>query len=232
MIASWWNNLINSKSKAILASGAILLFIVLILTLFFETKIRFLEQNPTDSVSRNDTHISYSKPTEKTVLLDIKEYVSFYSEQIAKTTDHSDRIQMKLLERAQKLTKKELSNLSQIFWTSTNGDERSLSLYLLAHTSNPDVIENLEKIVMELPELNDEHQGIENQAFQAMAVEGIAQFEDKNLAIKSLENLIQNSKSPWVQDRATRSLLALQGKVPSIETQDRQALKNLLNKKK
>lgn len=133
--------------------------------------------------------------------------------------------------QASKLSGTEIKALSSKSTDSTlNGDERALSVYLLALNQSIAVVPELTSIALTpwSNQLNPRQQE-EEQVIRALAIEGLER-SPTSLARVSLQKIVNQSASPFLVDRAHRAILSRDGAVSSLEDQDNQALSELLKK--
>lgn len=112
-------------------------------------------------------------------------------------------------------------------------DERFLAVMLLAWTGKAETSQLLEDIAASEvdPYLSPGRQGDFETALRMKAVEGIEELPIGSFAHqKHLQNIIYKSSNAHVVDRAQRSLWAAQGKADLPQTQDEDAMWELLKK--
>lgn len=149
-------------------------------------------------------------------------------------TDEPELVDQQISTLAQSLSSEELSKVKQIvFDRSKSGDERLLAAELLSRSANPVAIPLLKEIASASAKKFSKTEMIQQEfrAIQVLAIEGIGNKPDNQaLAQTTLQDLIKKTEDPLLADRIHRTLWALQGKAPSPEKQDEQALQKVLNK--
>lgn len=158
------------------------------------------------------------------------------TEQMSSLTDDPESIDQQISDFAQAMNVHQLKDLlTTIFSKQTNGDEKLLATELLARSPLLESIDYLKTVVTTPP--NEVHGNPylqqEHRALQMLAVEGIAQkFNHETEAQRALEGLTRSVEDSHLLDRIHRSLWAVQGRAPSPEEQDREALQTLLERAK
>jgi len=116
---------------------------------------------------------------------------------------------------------------------SINGDERFLSIYLLAYNGKDISLDSLQNIALSLvPAPESQNQGLRDLEIQirAQAIEGLSRFYGNERAKAILEKAAEMQNEAFLRDRANRALYSWRTQ-NSIENQDKTALEKLLYKK-
>lgn len=109
----------------------------------------------------------------------------------------------------------------------SNGDERAMAIELLTRNQTPEAAEMLKNYsISDSP--NGNLKSDEDIVFKAQAIEGLAGYQDRNLAISYLNEISQKTNYSFLQDRVRRAQSALKNEGPTIETQDLEALKKIV----
>lgn len=110
---------------------------------------------------------------------------------------------------------------------SNAGDDRALAIELLSRSQTPEAAEILKNYT--ITEMNDV--GVDkNQelVFKAQAIEGLAGFQDENIALSYLNEISQKTDYSFLQDRTRRAQAAIKNEAPAVEKQDLDALKKIV----
>lgn len=116
--------------------------------------------------------------------------------------------------------------------TDQDGDQRAMAVELLSRNKTPEALQALQDFV--IYHQTDGSTGWSRQrefesVLRAQAIEGIAAYPKKELALSSLNSLSQHVSESFLRDRIARSGEYLRhGKTDPIEKQDENALKKLV----
>lgn len=163
---------------------------------------------------------------------DWNEHFGELASQMSELTYSPEAIDQDLSDFADKLTLEQLSNLvNTVTSRAKTGDERLLAAELLARSPLIESIELLAKIITTSAESISDTPAVQEEfrAIQMLAIEGISQKATyPKESVEALQNLATTVDNSQMHDRIVRSLWALQGKAPSLEEQDREALTKML----
>lgn len=109
----------------------------------------------------------------------------------------------------------------------SNGDERALAIELLTRNQTPEAAEILKNYSLSDSTTGNLKSG-EDIIFKAQAIEGLAGYQDRNLAISYLNEISRKTNYSFLQDRVRRAQASLKNEGPTIETQDLEALKKIV----
>jgi hypothetical protein len=144
---------------------------------------------------------------------------------IAQLNDRPEEVQKRLKELADKMQESDVSSLQQnALNPNLNGDQRFLSVYILGESALTKAQESLEAIATApIPETHEGRMTAQEEIIRGHAVESIRHAE-------TLKRVLARSDNAFINDRAQRNLLYLEGKASSPEQQDQEALTQLLKK--
>lgn len=151
--------------------------------------------------------------------------VSEEAASMSQLNDHPEEVQKRLKDLADKMQEADVPSLQQnALNPSLNGDQRFLSVYILGESSLAKAQESLEAIATTpIPETREGRLATQEEIIRGHAVESIRRVE-------VLKRVLARSDNNFINDRAQRNLLYLEGKASSPEQQDQKALTQLLNK--
>ncbi len=109
----------------------------------------------------------------------------------------------------------------------SNGDERAMAIELLTRNQTAEAAEILKNYTLSDSTTGNLKSG-EDIVFKAQAIEGLAGYQDRNLAISYLNEISRKTNYSFLQDRVRRAQSALKNEGPTIETQDLEALKKIV----
>lgn len=151
--------------------------------------------------------------------------VSQETESMSQLNDHPEEVQKRLKDLADKMQESDVPSLQQnALNPNLNGDQRFLSVYILGESTLAKAQESLEAIATTpIPDTHEGRLATQEEIIRGHAVESIRQTE-------SLKRVLAHSDNNFINDRAQRNLLYLEGKASSPEQQDQAALTQLLKK--
>ncbi len=144
---------------------------------------------------------------------------------MSQMNDHPEEVQKRLKALADKMKESDVSRLQQnALNPNLNGDQRFLSVYILGESTLAKAQESLEAIATaSIPETHEGRLTTQEEIIRGQAVESIRQVD-------TLKRVLAHSDNTFINDRAQRNLLYLEGKASSPEQQDQEALTRLLKK--
>jgi len=144
---------------------------------------------------------------------------------ISQLNDRPEDVEKRLKELAGKMQESDVSSLqAKALNPNLNGDQRFLSVYILGESTLQKAQESLVAIATApIPDMHEERMLTQEEVIRGQAVESLRQTE-------SLKRVLAHSDNSFINDRAQRNLLYLEGKASSPEQQDREALTQLLKK--
>lgn len=144
---------------------------------------------------------------------------------MSQLNDHPEEVQKRLKELAEKMQESDVPSLQQnALNPNLNGDQRFLSVYILGESTLAKAQESLEAIATApIPETHEGRLTTQEEIIRGQAVESIRQAD-------TLKRVLARSDNTFINDRAQRNLLYLEGKASSPEQQDQEALTQLLKK--
>lgn len=131
---------------------------------------------------------------------------------------------------AKKLSPKELKRLADIMVDrKADEDQRALAIQLVARNQTVASLKELEDFVLHKKGYSFFNRKDELETvLKAQAIEGIAAFPQKDLAISSLTSLDPKIDESFLKDRIKRSMAVLQNQVEKSEDVDTDALQKLV----
>ena len=160
----------------------------------------------------------------------LTEKLNQVSAEIGKLQSDPDEAEQKIRLMASALTVTDLNSLSNVISDKKAvGDQRAMAVELLSRHHSIEALKKLEQFVQDH---DDSATWSREQEFEsvlrAQAVEGIAAFPQKDLAITSLIQLNPKVSESFLKDRISRSVASLKNQAPSTEKQDDEALEKLV----
>lgn len=144
---------------------------------------------------------------------------------VAQLNDHPEEVQQRLKDLADKMQDVDVPVLQKdALNPNLNGDQRFMSVYILGESALAKAQESLEAIaVAPIPNVRDARLMSQEEIIRGQAVESIRHPE-------TLKRVLAQTDNGFINDRAQRNLLYLEGKASSPEQQDKEALTQLLKK--
>lgn len=152
------------------------------------------------------------------------------SAEIGKLQSSPDEAEQKIRLIAAALTARDLNSLSNVINDKKAvGDQRAMAVELLSRHHSVEALKKLEQFVQDHDDSSTWSREREFESvLRAQAVEGIAAFPQKDLAITSLTQLNPKVSESFLKDRISRSVAGLKNQAPSAEKQDNEALEKLV----
>jgi hypothetical protein len=143
-----------------------------------------------------------------------------------------DKTQRELERLAASLTPLQIEFLKQrTLSTRVDGDERSLSVYLLSLSPQDGILETLTEIaVSPLPSTSNDRVLTFEETLRATAIDGILRRADQHASEEKMKEINGKTDSVFLKDWVARGLAYLHGAAASPEEQAHQALMKLLKK--
>jgi len=148
------------------------------------------------------------------------------AETISQLNDHPEEVQKRLKDLANQMRDADVETLQKsALNASLKGDERFLSVYILAESNLPKAQESLEAIATApIPKMQEARLTNQEEILRVQAVESLRQAD-------SIKRVLAQTDNSYISDRAQRNLAYREKKVSSSpEQQDQAALTQLLNK--
>jgi hypothetical protein len=152
--------------------------------------------------------------------------------QMAQLQNDPEAVQTRLKLLAREMTSQDVDGLYEIISDDQkDGDQRALAIELLSLKNNTASLLALQNFVGNNNNINgtkwDRKRELET-VLRAQAVESIATFPQKEIAISTLSFLQNKVDEKFLSDRIARAASSLNNGAPSLQQQDDAALKNLL----
>jgi len=153
--------------------------------------------------------------------------------QIAKIQNNPEIVQARMQKLADEMNSRHVEGLYEIISDDkSNADERALAVELLTLKNNTASLVALQNFVANTKNINgdkwDQKKEFET-VLRAQAVEGIAGYPEKEIAISTLNYLQQKVDQKFLNDRISRASMNLLYKDnKSVTQQDEEALKKLV----
>ena len=152
------------------------------------------------------------------------------SNEISQLSENPEESENKIQFLAQQMNSKDIKKLSKIMADSNiNGDQRALAVEVLSRNQTVDSLVQLEEFIQK--HQTNSKWSRENEfesVLRAQAIEGIASYPQKDLAISALQNLDSKVEESFLKDRIKRSVAGLKSEAPTSDKQDEAALKQLV----
>lgn len=152
--------------------------------------------------------------------------------QIAKLQNNPDAVQARMKKLADEMNSRHVDGLFEIISDDkSNADERALAVELLTLKNNTASLIALQNFVANSKNINgekwDQKKELET-VLRAQAVEGIAGYPEKEIAISTLNYLQQRVDQKFLNERISRASMNLMYDNKSGVQQDEDALKKLV----
>lgn len=179
------------------------------------------------------------KPEAETVVGDAAQYEKFIQEfkketlELSKLQDNPAESQARLEALAKKMTQKDVAALYEIISNDkSDGDQRAIAVELLTIKNDTASLVALQNFVANNNTVNgtqwDRKKEFET-VLRAQAVEGIATYPNKDIALSTLNYLQQKVDQKFLADRINRASAGLKNpNIPELQQQDDEALKKLI----
>jgi Fe2+ transport system protein B len=132
---------------------------------------------------------------------------------------------------AKKLSSSDIKKLVRTMENKNlNSDQRSLAIEMLSRNQSVDSLKKLENFVATKPSALSKifHKNQIESALRAQAIEGIAAFPEKDLALSSLSGLDPKVDESFLKDRIKKSMAEIKNQVENSEVTDTNALRKLV----
>lgn|GEM_PF-5487069 len=154
------------------------------------------------------------------------------SAQIAKIQNDPAMVQNRMKKLAEVMTSHDVQALYDIISDDKiNGDQRTLAVELLSIKNNTASLMALQNFVANNKNVNgtmwDRKKELET-VLRAQAIESIAAYPHKDIAISTLSYLQNKVDESFLLDRLSRATANLNNEVPTLQQQDEAALKKLV----
>ncbi|MBY0555277.1 hypothetical protein K2P97_12165 [bacterium] len=152
--------------------------------------------------------------------------------QMAQLQNDPEAVQVRLMALAKEMSSSDVQSLYELISDDKkDGDQRALAIELLSLKNDTASMLALQNFVGNNKNVNgnkwDRKKELET-VLRAQAVEGIASFPQKDIAISTLGFLQSKVDEKFLSDRISRAAAGLNNLAPSLQQQDEEALKNLL----
>jgi len=152
--------------------------------------------------------------------------------EIGKIQNNPDAAQARMKKLADSMTPKHVDGLYEIISDDkSNGDERALAVELLTLKNDTTSLVALQNFVANTKNINgvkwDQKKELET-VLRAQAVEGIAAYPEKEIAISTLNYLQQKVDQKFLSERISRASMSLMYDNKPVTQQDEEALKKLV----
>lgn len=170
-------------------------------------------------------------PTEDSSVDSVQEFKSeFKTEvtQIGRVQTDTEAVENRLQAIARQMEPAHREYLKLVLLSEkSSGDERAMAIELLTRNQTQEAAEILKNYTIS-DSSNGNLKSDEDIVFKAQAIEGLAGYQDRNLAISYLNEISRKTNYSFLQDRVRRAQAALKNEGPTIETQDLEALKKIV----
>ncbi len=152
--------------------------------------------------------------------------------QIAKIQNNPEAVQARMQKLADEMNSRHVEGLYEIISDDkSNADERALAVELLTLKNNTASLIALQNFVANTKNINGEKWDQKKEfetVLRAQAVEGIAGYPEKEIAISTLNYLQQRVDQKFLNERISRASLNLLYENKPVTQQDEDALKKLV----
>ncbi|MGZ3691099.1 MAG: hypothetical protein ACXVAX_06335 [Pseudobdellovibrio sp.] len=153
-------------------------------------------------------------------------------EQVGKIQNNPEQVTERLKKLADTMDKSNIDDLYEIASDDRqSGDERAMAVELLTVKNDTASLTALQNLVANTKNINGtawDHKKEFETVLRAQAVEGIAGYPEKEIAISTLNYLSQKVDQKFLSDRISRASNSLIMGTPSLKQQDEEALKKLI----
>ncbi len=152
--------------------------------------------------------------------------------QVGKLQNNPELVQERLKKLADNMNKQNVDDMYAIASDdSKDGDQRAMAVELLTIKNDTASLTALQNLVANTKNINgknwDQKKEFET-VLRAQAVEGIAGFPEKEIAISTLNYLQDKVDQKFLSDRISRANNSLIMGTPAVQKQDEEALKKLV----
>lgn len=191
------------------------------------TAARLSDPSQKNTAKYNTNKLSQS---ENTPAKNFTQKFSEVSAEISNLQQNPNAAEERIQSLAADLTNQDLNQLSEVMTNKNSlGDQRAMAVEILSRSRSVSAIKKLEDFIKDHDESAKWSRSREFESvLRAQAIEGIAAFPEKDLAISSLTSLDQKISESFLKDRIRRSVASLKNKAPSVEKQDEAALSKLV----
>jgi hypothetical protein len=177
-----------------------------------------------------------AEATAKVIGIPTEEFVAKFkteATQIAKIQNNPEAVQKRMQKLAEEMNSRHVDGLYEIISDDkSNADERALAVELLTLKNNTASLIALQNFVANTKNINGEKWDQKKEfetVLRAQAVEGIAGYPEKEIAISTLNYLQQRVDQKFLNDRISRASMNLMySENKSLTQQDEEALKKLV----
>ena len=152
------------------------------------------------------------------------------SQNISQLQSEPQKTEERLQGLANKMTQEQMQKLTQLISDqSKDGDERAMAIEMLSRRKDSESLKALEDFVAQSGDAGAWSRSHEFESvLRAQAIEGIAAYPEQKEALSALNKLSKKVNESFLRDRILRSQAGLKGLAPSIENQDNEALRKLV----
>ena len=192
----------------------------------------FVKKNParlihTKLAPATSTETSYQDPTRAGFDFRFQELTN----EVSQLQDDPEKVEQRMKILAESMTDDDVRQLSEVLTNKkNNGDKRAMAVEILSRNQSNESLKQLENFIRknESPAEKWSREREFESVLKAQAVEGIAAFPQKDVAISSLTALDQKIEESFLKDRIKRSVASLKNQAPLPEKQDNDALEKLV----
>lgn len=193
---------------------------------------RRLSANRTTSIAADQTTDSNYEVRKKKVAAALNFEAKFaeVTEEVSRLQENPEEAENKMQSLAAQLSPKDIKKLSDVMQDSKlNGDQRAMAVEILSRHQSVESLKQLENFIQQPSENGVWNRNREFESvLRAQAIEGIASYPQKDLALSSLMVLDPKINESFLKDRIKRSVAGLKNQAPAAENQDDEALKKLI----
>lgn len=140
-------------------------------------------------------------------------------------SDTDDRIQT----LSKNLSDKQMQRLAEVMKDKkAKEDQRTLAVELIARHKTVQSLKKLEDFIVEPGVESKNKKSDLESALRAQAIEGIAAYPEKDIALSTLSSLDPQVDESFLKDRISRSMATLKDQVENSEGRPKNSLQNLV----
>ncbi len=209
--------------------------ILVVVAIEYDVARRSHQQVISKNVSRISAKLAQSET--RPSVLPVTNQKSAFEQKFQQATAEVSQLQVnpeetekKLQDLAGQLSSNDIKKLSQVMLDTTeNGDQRAMAVELLSRRQNVESLKQLENFVQQHEANAKWSRSREFESvLRAQAIEGIASYPEKNLAISALTNLDPKLDESFLKDRIKRSIAGLKNGNKASDQRDQEALSKLV----
>lgn len=156
------------------------------------------------------------------------------AQKVSQLQNDPKKIDQEMDQLAKKMTDKDIEMLAiTLSRHRLDGDMRAMAVELLTRNQTENAMKVLNDFIQEPTESKNSGAGWSRDnefesVLKAQAIEGLGGFPQKETALNYLKNLEKHVQESFLKDRLVRTQESIKGKASSVEKQDEEALRKLV----